>query len=413
MIKYIGSKRVLLPTILEAVRGLGDVHRVIDLFSGTARVGHALKKAGYAVTANDHNAFAHVLSRCYVQADRDRVGRDAERLVRELSSVPPRAGYFTETYCVRSKFFHPKNGERIDAMREAIAAKSLDPDVEAVLLTSLMEAADRVDSTTGVQMAYLKNWAPRALNDIELRVPGILSGGGRALCGDAIDAARTLSGDLAYLDPPYNQHSYLGNYHVWESLVLWDKPEVYGVACKRIQCKEYRSRFNSKRTIGAAFRELAGALRTKYILVSFSNEGFVRREEMEEILATRPRARDRNRLQTIRRGAHRNLQPRRREGGYGRPPDKQGVPLPRHPLRGRPDAPERSLPDAPRAPERVAVGTPVAQRRSANPCSFCPPQLAQHAGGRPKPAALFAERRRPPKESPGARSANGRPAPVH
>lgn len=59
-------------------------------------------------------------------------------------------------------FFHPKNGERIDAIREAIAAKNLDPELEAILLTSLMEAADRVDFTTGVQMAYLKRWAPRA-----------------------------------------------------------------------------------------------------------------------------------------------------------------------------------------------------------------------------------------------------------
>jgi adenine-specific DNA-methyltransferase len=291
MIKYIGSKRVLLPRILETIRSLPEVHRVLDLFSGTARVGHALKRAGYDVVANDHNAYAHVLARCYVQADRDRIGRDAERLVAELSSARPRAGYFTETFCVRSRFFHPKNGEKIDAIREAIARKSLDPDLEAVLLASLMEAADRVDSTTGVQMAYLKQWAPRALNDITLRVPKVLPGQGAALRADAIDAARVFRGDLAYLDPPYNQHSYLGNYHVWESLVRWDKPEVYGVACKRIECKTYRSPFNSKRTIQEALRGVVEALRVKYLLVSFNNEGLVEREEMEGILSSRGRVR--------------------------------------------------------------------------------------------------------------------------
>jgi adenine-specific DNA-methyltransferase len=287
MIKYIGSKRVLLPAILETIRALPDVHRVIDLFSGTARVGHALKGAGYDVVANDHNAYAHVLARCYVQADRDRVRRKAETLIRELSSQRRRAGYFTDTYCVRSRFFHPKNGAKIDAIREAIASKSLEADVEAVVLTSLMEAADRVDSTTGVQMAYLKNWAPRALNDIELRLPDVLPGPGTAMQADACDAARSLEGDLAYIDPPYNQHSYLGNYHIWESLVLWDKPEVYGVACKRTSCRSYRSDFNSKPRIRCAFRDIVQALRVKYLLVSFNDEGYIGREEMEEILRER------------------------------------------------------------------------------------------------------------------------------
>ncbi len=287
MIKYIGSKRVLLPIILETIQSLPDVHRVLDLFSGTARVGHALKKAGYDVTANDHNAFAHILARCYVQSDRDRVGREAEKLIRELSAVRRRAGYFTQTFCERARFFHPKNGAKIDAIREAITRKSLDPDVEAILLTSLMEAADRVDSTTGVQMAYLKSWAPRAMNDLELRMPKVLPGPGMAMRSDAIEAARDLTGDLAYLDPPYNQHSYMGNYHIWESLVRWDKPEVYGIACKRIGCKTYRSDFNSKTRIRQALDDLVRALRVKYILLSFNNEGYIQRDEMEEMLRAR------------------------------------------------------------------------------------------------------------------------------
>ena len=284
MIKYIGSKRVLLPIILETIQNLPDVHRVLDLFSGTARVGHALKNAGYDVTANDHNAFAHILARCYVQSDRDRVGREAEKLIRELSTVRRRAGYFTQTFCERSRFFHPKNGARIDAIREAIARKSLDPDVEAVLLTSLMEAADRVDSTTGVQMAYLKTWAPRAMNDLELRMPKVLPGPGMAMRSDAIEAACDLTADLAYLDPPYNQHSYMGNYHIWESLVRWDKPEVYGIACKRVDVRQRQSIFNSRPQFAGAMRRLLSAVRAPLLIVSFNNEGYLARAEMESML---------------------------------------------------------------------------------------------------------------------------------
>ena len=55
--------------------------------------------------------------------------------------------------------------------------------------------------------------------------------------------------DLMYLDPPYNQHRYFTNYHVWETLVRWDEPEHYGIACKRVgrpRRRGTRSVFNSK-----------------------------------------------------------------------------------------------------------------------------------------------------------------------
>jgi adenine-specific DNA-methyltransferase len=292
VIKYLGSKRTLVPRILEAVRQVARADgptTVLDLFSGTSRVGLALKREGFRVFANDHNAYAHTLARCYVEADREEVLDDATRLVAELDRLPGRPGYFTETFCERARFFQPKNGARVDAIREEIARKSLDPCLEAVLLVSLMEAADRVDSTTGVQMAYLKQWAPRAHDDLRLRVPEVApraaSGKGRALSLDALEAARLLEADVAYVDPPYNQHSYLGNYHVWESLVRWDKPEVYGVACKRSDVRERKSPFNSKPKFDESLRVLLESLRARSIVVSFSNEGFVDRARMEELLS--------------------------------------------------------------------------------------------------------------------------------
>jgi adenine-specific DNA-methyltransferase len=288
MIKYIGSKRTLLSVILDVIRRAGAVRTVSDLFSGTARVGHALKAAGYRVLANDHNAYAAMLARCYVQSDADDVLADATRLVKEFNALPGQAGYVTETFCIRSRFFQPKNGERIDAIREAIAAKGLEPELEAVMLVSLMEAADRVDSTTGLQMAYLKSWSPRAHHDLELRVPTVLPraahGKGEAFCLDALEAAGTLEADVAYLDPPYNQHSYLGNYHIWESLVRWDKPEVYGVACKRVDVRERKSPFNSRPRFAAAMQQLLDAITARVVVVSFSDEGFLRRGEMEALL---------------------------------------------------------------------------------------------------------------------------------
>ena len=290
MIKYLGSKRTLLPTILAAVGECGRARTVLDLFSGTSRVGHALKARGYRVLSNDHNAYATTLARCYVQADAEDVLADATRLVEEFNALTGTPGYFTDTFCVRSRFFQPRNGERVDAIREAIARKALPPELEAVMLVSLMEAADRVDSTTGLQMAYLKSWAPRAHNDLQLRVPAVLPraahGKGQAHALDAFEAASRFEADVAYIDPPYNQHSYLGNYHVWESLVRWDKPEVYGIACKRTDVRERQSVFNSRPRFKEAFARLLGAVRASTLIVSFNNEGYISRDEMESLLAT-------------------------------------------------------------------------------------------------------------------------------
>ncbi|MBK8099355.1 MAG: DNA adenine methylase [Planctomycetes bacterium] len=288
MIKYIGSKRALLPWIGRIVDRIPDVRTVVDLFAGTSRVGHALKARGYQVLANDHNAYAATLARCYVQADRDDVLADAGILIDEFNRLPGRPGFFTENWCERSRFFQPKNGARIDAIRDAIAARDLPPELEAVLIVSLLQAADKVDSTTGVQMAYLKQWSPRSHNDLELRMPDVLPrarhGKAEAHCREAVDAARELVGDVVYLDPPYNKHSYLGNYHIWESLVRWDRMPVYGIAMKRADCVPRRSPFNLRRHIDAALTAVLTATQARVVIVSFNNEGFIPRARMEAML---------------------------------------------------------------------------------------------------------------------------------
>ncbi len=287
MIKYIGSKRTLVPHIVEIAARLEGVTTVLDLFSGTSRVGHALKAAGYTVTANDHTTYAYKLAQTYVAADRQQLADAASKLIVELNALPGQAGYFTQTFCEKSRYLQPHNGRRVDAIRDRIAALALEPLLEAVLLVSLMEAADRVDSTCGLQMAYLKDWAARSHQDLAMRLPALLDGPGHATQREARDAARGRGYDLVYLDPPYNQHRYLGNYHVWESLVRWDKPEVYGTAMKRVDCKEYKSDFNSRVRIAGALRELVDTVDARYLLVSFNDEGYVDRHEMMDLLRER------------------------------------------------------------------------------------------------------------------------------
>jgi adenine-specific DNA-methyltransferase len=289
MIKYLGSKRVLVDTIVGIVRRVPSVRRVCDLFTGTTRVAQGLKRAGFFVLANDLATYSEVLATTYVATDRRRVDPAALRAkLAHLAALPGRDGYFTRTFAEDARYFQPHNARRIDAIRPEIDRIAEGPTERAILLTSLMEAADRVDSTTGVQMAYVKRWSKRSYNDLELRLPRLLPGEGLARREDAVSLAADLGDyDLAYIDPPYNQHSYFSNYHIWETLVRDDEPETYGVANKRVDCRTEKSDFNSKRLAWDALAALIRGLATPWALLSFSNEGFHRADDILALLRER------------------------------------------------------------------------------------------------------------------------------
>lgn len=289
MVKYIGSKRALLPWItgvVEEIQKVEPLYSAIDLFSGTARVGHALKGMGLYVTSNDLHTYAYVLAQTLIEADANEYPRERiQPILDRLIKLKGKAGWFTQTYCEESRYFQTHNGAKIEAIRRAIE-KEAGPDalLKAILLYSLMVAADKVDSTTGIQMAYLRDWAPRSFNLLKLEYPPLLPGGGQALQADALAIASGLEADLFYLDPPYNQHSYLGNYHIWETLVRWDNPDTYGIARKRTEVQENKSSFNSKREAKGAMERLLSDIEAKHLVVSFNNEGFFSTAEIEAML---------------------------------------------------------------------------------------------------------------------------------
>ena len=289
MIKYIGSKRTLVPRILayaKAIRDRTGAGSFSDMFTGTTRVAQALKRAHFLVTANDLASYSEVLAIAYIEADANlHRGPLTAAKLGHLNALPGRDGYFTQTFCVDSRYFQPGNGRRIDAIREEIDRISDDRVEHAILLTSLLEAADRVDSTTGLQMAYLKEWAPRSFNAMELRMPLLIPGPGTALREDANALAAAMAPvDIAYLDPPYNQHSYFSNYHIWETLVRNDSPETYGVACKRIDCRVTKSAYNAKARSWASFESLVRTIPAKHLIVSFSNEGYFAHDDLVALL---------------------------------------------------------------------------------------------------------------------------------
>jgi adenine-specific DNA-methyltransferase len=277
--------------VLGAICAEAGARRALDLFTGTTRVAQEFKRRGAHVTAVDTARYAEVFAQCYVALDGAAADRDecAEALA-DLAARPDVDGYVTETFCTRSRFFQPHNGRRIDAIRDAIERDYRDSWLYPVLLTSLLEAADRVDSTTGVQMAYVKQWAPRSFRPLTLRIPELVPGSGAALRADACDVANTTGPfDIAYLDPPYNQHRYFTNYHVWETIVAWDAPDHYGVACKRVDARDpvTKSVFNDRRAMPGALAQAIRDVDAELVVVSYNNEAWITIDELKAACAQR------------------------------------------------------------------------------------------------------------------------------
>ena len=140
MIKYLGSKRRLIP-VLQRLCEVADAHTTLDLFTGTTRVAQAFKLTGAHVTAVDTARYSEVFAQTYVATDATAVDQHGLReAVDQLNALPGVPGYFTETFCVRSRFFQPDNGARVDAIRDAIERDYAGSPLFPLLLTSLVVA---------------------------------------------------------------------------------------------------------------------------------------------------------------------------------------------------------------------------------------------------------------------------------
>ena len=152
-----------------------------------------------------------------------------------------------------------------------------------ILIACLIFALDKVDSSVGVQQAYLKTWAARASKPVELvDLPFPTGPAGEHTVGNALTLPYQPA-TVAYIDPPYSAHSYSTYYHIWDSITRWDKPAVGLKTNRRIDrvssAAEYdesmSSAWNSKRTALASFLALIERLPARFVLVSYNDESLV------------------------------------------------------------------------------------------------------------------------------------------
>ncbi len=308
-IKYIGSKKRGLDSILKICKDL-DVTSVFDGFSGTTRVSQALAKSGLSVTANDRSVWSKVFAECYLLADYEQREYYSEQ-IQELNQLDGKDGWFTENYgglpnggSARGedglkKPWQIHNTRKLDAIRVAIDDIASNEIEKSVYLTSLILAMDKVDSTLGHQVSYLKEWSKRSYNDIKLELPKICPNGNhRVLSGDIFDVIGDVSADLSYYDPPYGSGNekmppsrvrYSSYYHLWKSICLNDQPELVGVAKRRADVsdtldpsvfEEFRRGDSGRFIVTEAVEKLIEKTNSKFVLLSYGSTGKLTLDEI-------------------------------------------------------------------------------------------------------------------------------------
>ena len=287
---------------------------ILDGFSGTTRVSQALAKLGYTVISNDVAPWSKIFGTCYLLNTKPKEAY--QPLIDHLNAVPPIDGWFTEHYgghandgCAiqedgLKKPWQLHNTRKLDAIRQEIETLKLDPIEKAVTLTSLILALDRVDSTLGHFSAYLREWAPRAYKELALKVPEVFTSEGdhQVHQTDIFKLVPRVSADLAYFDPPYGSNNekmppsrvrYAAYYHLWKSVVLFDKPTLFGKAKRRKDTsdplaasifEEFRCNDDGQFIAVQAIAKLIRETQARWILLSYSSGGRATAQQLNEVM---------------------------------------------------------------------------------------------------------------------------------
>jgi adenine-specific DNA-methyltransferase len=296
-VRYIGSKNKVIPKILEVINDLDIKNKTfIDVFTGTTRVAQAFKSDGWKVLTSDLSWASEAYANNFIcSVDNSHL----QQHIDHLNTLDGYAGWLTNNYCDATgtgdsivRVWKRKNGMKADAMRDCIEALDIPRKDKMCLITSLIFSLDRIDNTVGIQQAYLKHWASkRSDKDLVLSLlPNVEGTKGKHIVGDALKISYP-NYEVAYLDPPYTSADYSTYYHIWDSIVAWDKPKVSLKTNRRVDRvksgelhdKNMKSPWYSKKTALKATKELIDRLPVRYCVFSYSDEGLIPREDMEKL----------------------------------------------------------------------------------------------------------------------------------
>jgi len=310
LITYIGNKRGLLPFIGQGVAEvksrLGrNKMDFIDLFSGSGVVSRFMKQHSRLLISNDFEKYTEVVNSCYL-ANQSEV--NISTLTKHLKDLQDkivkdwRTGFISELYAPKDDadiqpgervFYTRRNAEYIDTTRQHIA--SLPLPIQKFFLGPLLVGASIHNNTGGVFKGFYKNQQgigafggeaanalKRILGEICVHLPTLsrYECDYQILCQDSVGLAKEnrQEFDLAYIDPPYNQHPYGSNYFMLNLINDYQRPVSYS-SISGIPVDWNRSPFNKKSEAKNALLSIIRNLNAKFFLISYNGEGFIKKDE--------------------------------------------------------------------------------------------------------------------------------------
>jgi adenine-specific DNA-methyltransferase len=317
LLPYLGNKRHLLDLIARALDGTGvrpEKATFVDAFAGSGVVSRLAKHLGFAVIANDWEPYARTVNAAALLHDAEpamaKLGGYRQALA-TLNALPGVDGWVTRTLCpndddhadpLRERMFYRKaSGQRFDAIRQQISDwvddRSCSEHDAHCLLAPLLYQACWLANTSGVFKGFHAGWGGkngtalhRILADLQMLPLQFCSSQREheVMSLDAFDLRGAIAErpDVAYLDPPYNQHPYASNYHVLNSLVQWDQPDLPPAtqrgfkAAIRPDWRERRSRFNERHGAADAMQRLMASMDARHLLISYSTDGWIPLERL-------------------------------------------------------------------------------------------------------------------------------------
>lgn len=289
---YIGSKHKLSPFLMQSItKTVGDdlSDKVFcDLFAGTAVVGRLFKSKVKSVIANDLEYYSYVLNQNYIG---NHQSFDWQCLIDELNQLDGIQGFIFEEYSQNGKagrlYFSEQNGKKIDAIRQKIEYWHKSGDINQnqyyFLLASLLESSDKVANTASVYGAYLKQLKKSAQKPLLLTpaVFEITQNSHSVYQKNANELICGIQGDILYLDPPYNGREYGANYHLLNTIALYDTFTPKGKTGLRHYQK---SNFCKKSKVHDAFDLLIKNASFTFVFLSYNNEGIMRESDIADIM---------------------------------------------------------------------------------------------------------------------------------
>ena len=290
---YIGSKYKLSQFIKETVKSVvgNDLSQKIfcDIFAGTGIVARVFKKDVKKVITNDIEYYSYVLNKNYIENHKD---LEYKQYVEELNNLKLKdTGFIYKNYCLGSgsnrQYFSDINGKKIDAIRQKIEywfkKNKINSKLYYFLLASLLESADKVANTASVYGAFLKHLKRTASKDmiLEPAIFEINDNEHKVYNEDSNVLIKKISGDILYLDPPYNERQYGANYHLLNTIAKYDNFKPLGKTGMR---EYYKSQYCKKQSVEKSFEDLISNAKFKYIFLSYNNEGLMNEGTIKSVM---------------------------------------------------------------------------------------------------------------------------------